>query len=693
MTVQNIRFKIQDGRGYNQLAFHGELKPGVYKLIAYTDWLKNFGQNFFFQRDIRIVSRNEIVKTDNLPAGITFFSEGGHLIQGVENHLVAVGPPATELVISDEGGTEINKIIMNTAGVGTFTLTPADGMKYFGARLGESERWPLPKVEHDGVVIELDHNAPANFKIAIPVGSGLRDKKLYAVLLSQGKILLKEEINMDQGKKFQLDLPARLKSEAYLQLFILDSNGTELAQRVFVQLPDQGVRVKLHVGEALQREDFTFAVNVFDEHNEAVESDMSVSVFQNGLFKHSQPVYDLYMSDIPGVMEWVNANAGQHENYLNDFLISKQWNRIDWKSIVNDKMPAINYPFQSQITIRGQVRSIKNNDPAPDSTHVISFLQGNAMGYDGYTKNGFFEIPLYFDFWDNDDVFYTASFKNRSMDNSHRITIVRDTLDIKSRWTSSEQAEDSKYGGYAIKRNLVKRSYSFFQNQKMAGSQIKSTNQILEDEFQGADQSVNAADFVVFPTMEDFLREVVGFVQIRKRGDERAIQLFYRYENSVTFYKNDPLYVIDGIMSKNTSLFLSINPADIISLKAINHPNKLAQAGELGENGIIFIESKKGDLSKRFNHNIFPITGLSRPVGFKQVIDPSQDAGPRKPDLRSTLYWNPSIKTDGKKSTEITLQTSDDAGPMKIVIQGITSEGKAFISEHVFNVELNSNRK
>ena len=53
-TVQQIRFRVKDGSSNNQIVFNKELKPGVYKLVAYTDWMKNFGETWFYQKRIQI---------------------------------------------------------------------------------------------------------------------------------------------------------------------------------------------------------------------------------------------------------------------------------------------------------------------------------------------------------------------------------------------------------------------------------------------------------------------------------------------------------------------------------------------------------------------------------------------------------------------------------------------------------------
>jgi hypothetical protein len=687
-TVQSIRFKIQDGRGHNQIIFNNNLAPGIYRMVAYTDWMKNFGMSTFFQRDLKIVSRKQITKKDLPSAHVEFYPEGGNLPQGVNNHVIVIGTPFLDLEIKD-GNATVGNVVLNAVGLGTLNLKPASNAKYYASR--GTERWDLPAVENEGIAIKLEKDGAWKLTLKVAKQSKYISKEIYVVGVTEGKIVMKDRIKIDQSESpFTVSIPSQKDTEGYMQIFVLDSEGVEIAQRVFVPSFENLLSVKLKLQPQIkQRENVSFSLGILDQTETLQESEMSITVFQSNLFNQSKSENYFYLSDIFGVSEWINSHEGAKEQ-LNDYLISKKWNRIDWESILKNKKVDILFPFQNQIKLKGSLSSIVNDSPAKDSTHVLSFLQENAIGYDGYTKNGVFEIPLFFDFWGDDKVFYTAEYNEKSIDNFYTFKPIRDSIDV-GRWNSGESAENSIYGDYAFKRNLINRSYFFFQSQQVIDMKPKSLNQTLEEEFQGADQSLNAKDYIVFPSMKDFIHEVVPFIQYREKKGKPSIRLFFRREKSVMFYKNDPLYIINGIMSKNTATFLDIKPEDLISIKIINSPNKLAQLGKLGENGVVFIESK-ANKNRALNQNIFPVTGLSRPV-LNANTNSARKVQVEKPDLRSTLYWNPSFKSSLNEYKELTFVASDDEGLMMMRIEGLTSNGKAFFLEKEFKVELNPNRK
>lgn len=690
-TVQRIRFKVVDGLGNNQLVIPTNIKPGMYRIVAFTDWMRNFGSEAFYQADVPIVSKFQVTTASSMEPAIEFFAEGGHLIESISNNVLVVGSPNKKLAIRDNLNNTSDTVILNNAGTGILSIRPEAGKRYTATSLLDNTKFPLPEVESDGIGLRIEAGTIWKANLSTNLNSKWIGKTLYVILLAEGNILFKRELILNGP--VSIELPISINSRVH-QLFIVDSKAKELAQRVFIPDLSNRVHVKFRLQEkSRQRENFTFAFGVEDESGKLLESNLSLTVFQEGLFKTTQDSMAYTLADLPSVARWATKFYKSYRPHLNDYLISEKWTRIDWESLGSDKAPAFNFPFNNQFKIKGSVLSKSDGKPAPDSTQVIAYLQKNAMGYEGYTKNGSFEIPLIFDFWDEDVVFFTLRKNAKCVDAQYSISIAEDTVDLKTSWNSKEMEEEDPYAAFALKRNIISKSFNFFAQNKAASVNSKSPNAVLEEEFQGADYVSNVGDYVVFPTMEDFLKEVVSFAQVRKKGADVSVRLYYRYEKSVTFYKQDPIYIIDGVMTSSTAKFLSIKPEDLLSIKIIYNPNKLSQLGSLGKYGIIFIESKKGNLFNKVNDNLFPVVGLSRSVWRPGRESIKTDSKAGIPDLRSTLYWNPELRSDLKGFNEVTFMTSDDAGLMRIKVQGITSEGKPFSAENSFTVELNSNRK
>ncbi len=83
--------------------------------------------------------------------------------------------------------------------------------------------------------------------------------------------------------------------------------------------------------------------------------------------------------------------------------------------------------------------------------------------------------------------------------------------------------------------------------------------------------------------------------------------------------------------------------------------------------------------------------GLSHPKAFYETTH-SDDTG-RVPDLRSTLYWKPIVGFSKTGRAEFNFFASDDIGPMKVQIRGLTKEGMTFQYEKEFTVTFNAGKQ
>jgi hypothetical protein len=689
-TKQRIKFKVQDGTGYNQLSLRNDLVPGEYKLVAYTEWMKNFNPQFFFQKKIQIVSRKEIwVKRSLQKDSVKFFPEGKHLIRDVQTTVAITGPPMANLLIKNNSDADIKKISLDSTGFGIFNFVPAVNEKYYAIEESKGSKWTLPSVEQDGIAISYDVD---KIQLKIPSKSKWENRSVFAVLIEKGKIILKRELAILEGKTIQVELPTR-GTQTSFQFYLLDEKGRALGERVIMSPARQNVNIKWTLPSIVaQRENVSMEVRIQDSSDESLPSEFTVSVLQDKFF-NKRHVTNPMLSDFPPLQERIERWGLFSDNFINDFLIT-QPGKISWSEVLSEKLPEMSRPFQDQIQFKGQILSKKSGVPPPDSTSVIVYLQRNMIGYEGFTKKGNFEIPFIFDFSGEDNIFCTIQNKSKILDEEFNVLVSMDSMKQSESWVSGEGDRSSAYGEYVFNKKMISNSYAFFNSKSNSSAQQnENPNKSFEDEFLGADYSISVKDYVMFPKMEDLLREVVPFVQYRKKGSEETIRLLFRTETSVKIYKNTPLFIIDGVMSRNTNLFLKMKPEEILVIKVLNNPSKLIQLGKLGENGVIFVESKKRNvMSQLSGQNIFSVVGLSSPIvpGSLGYVKSKAD---RTPDLRSTLYWNPRVKTSNSGKATLNFSASDDVGKMRILIQGITEDGQPFYAEKELEVGFQSAKK
>jgi hypothetical protein len=130
---------IDSGRGNGSFLLPSSIGSGSYLLRAYTNWMKNFGPNAFFEQAITIINPNKKpdVKSINNPDSIVvgFFPEGGQLVNGLDNNIAfkitdahGKGLKAKGIIVS--GKDTITTFETENFGMGRFSLYPQNGKSY-----------------------------------------------------------------------------------------------------------------------------------------------------------------------------------------------------------------------------------------------------------------------------------------------------------------------------------------------------------------------------------------------------------------------------------------------------------------------------------------------------------------------------------------------------------------------------------
>ena len=122
----------------------------------------------------------------------------------------------------------------------------------------------------------------------------------------------------------------------------------------------------------------------------------------------------------------------------------------------------------------------------------------------------------------------------------------------------------------------------------------------------------------------------------------------------------------------------SIMVNDIAEIDIIKGANSF---GAAGVNGVIVIYTKTGDSNYKKTPS-FHIQSIS-PLGYQQPIEfyaPKYDTPSRKaaskPDLHTTIHWQPVVQTDDKGNATFQFYTADEPASYTVIIEGLTNEGR-----------------
>jgi len=132
--VQQLKLLSLNGSSAGSISIPDSLASGNYLVRAYTNWMRNAGEEYFFHRIIRI-NKNEVPENNvskNKSLDIQFFPEGGELVNGIQSKVAfkAIGADGLGREINGkvrDGNTVVCEFKSNSLGMGVFHLTPQKG--------------------------------------------------------------------------------------------------------------------------------------------------------------------------------------------------------------------------------------------------------------------------------------------------------------------------------------------------------------------------------------------------------------------------------------------------------------------------------------------------------------------------------------------------------------------------------------
>lgn len=687
---------VKDGTGANQVAIPARLKAGIYSWVAYSDWMKNFDSSLYYKRDFLIVEENDLIPrekdNDHL---ISFFPEGGKLVADVSNRIVISGLYGLKSQrIVDEEGVQVADCIINNAGYGYSIIKPASMRRYYllGSYKDRELRIQLPSADYEGISMQLFlQQSPARIELRRPNNSKLQSDNLWMVISARSAIYFKVPVKFDNKELLSVQFDQNELPSGICYATIFNDRGEVVAERMFSANKRNELIVELNKDKSVynSREQVNLKLNLKNKLGNPVSGEFSVSVlnkkFSND-FAGPVSISNYLLSDTD-IGTAVNDLSTEE---LDLFLITRKNIRMHWDKIIKGNFPS-RHSFKRLIQYSGHAYNKDSGQPVPDSSRIVAYLQKNMMGYEAITrKDGSFDLAFLFDFPNEDEIFYTVENKRGKEINAQIKWEIDSVSPIKPELEMKNTGLPNAYAGYQSRNQFINRSYSFYKSSDELDklSDVLDPNLDFEDELSGADFTVKVDDYVVFPTMEELIREVIPSLQHRKVKGKSQVKVVLP---DGALPPDGPLYMIDGVMTRDTDYFLQLKPNDVITVKVVRAYNKLTRMGTLARNGIVLVHTKGMDhKSLLLENTILPVKGVNKTLTFKLRSHTDSNLT-RIPDFRATLYWNPAIKIDASGYAQINFPTSDDIGNYLIRIQGITTDGKPFEKLDSLRVQFNRN--
>ena len=188
---------LNKGLGQGDFHLNDTLAAGDYTIRAYTNWMRNFDEEFIFSKNIKLVD-DQLPENKNLPQltyrpSIEFFPEGGDLIANIESRVAFEisnsNSNSSKGKIFDQNDSLISSFQTSHQDMGAFKFTPKSGEKYYAILSDQSEKFELPVIKSSGFGLMITQDDDDIIvKVTPPLIAGSENHSAYLVAHTRGII-------------------------------------------------------------------------------------------------------------------------------------------------------------------------------------------------------------------------------------------------------------------------------------------------------------------------------------------------------------------------------------------------------------------------------------------------------------------------------------------------------------------------
>lgn len=696
--------KIMVGWGPGELKSYTLDQDGNVRLPSLR--MKSSGRN-----SLLIHYDSKLAEYIDIPAAkdvfeVSFFPEGGHLLAGTANVVgfkVLDGNGAGVDVkgrILDKRGNEIADFSTIYAGMGKFMFTPQAGEIYYAeCRMGDDspKRFTLPAVYDSGIGL---HTVIRGNKLYVSLRtSGEVKANGFIVIHVRGEVFF--EGQFQPGADY-MTFDASLLPEGVGHILLLDNNVdcNILSERLVYINGGDRTKVGFTLGKPHygRREFVECGVSLTDEYGNALTGDFSVSVTDDNDIKadYGDNIRTslLLTSDLRGYIEspgWYfdPENGVPAKEALDALMLTQGWRRYDMQRILKGDFYDAPGKFEATSSISGKVLRMMRHTGLPE-TEVLMMVPKHEFYMSAATDEDGRFVFSGFEFADTARIYTQAFAYNSSinvvleMDKVHEPVFSIYPVGAKLRTSAPAVNDEINY--------ISKSDEKYMLDNDGIRSILMDPIVIKADRMK---QKIEDNPYVP-RYVKDWMGNWYDEEYFKKWGIISLRDLLYRVpsvrvEDTNVFIRGGmgPVaflpparFVVDGVMMPRdfdwNMTFPNMSGVEFVTV-LMQHES--AMYGTNGAGGIILITHKAGSRNNppknTFHEASFMHQGYQSPIEFyspKYETDESRYDG--KKDLRTTLYWNPIVKSDKDGKAGFSFYTADNPVTYTVIIEGVTDDGR-----------------
>ncbi len=625
---------------------------------------------------------------------LQFFPEGGDLLVG------AAQTVAFKAIGTDGFGKDIEGNVYNDKdefvaviksmhkGMGGFDLKPEAGRRYHAVvtssdQVKKTVDLPVPKSK--GLALKVwQRDSVLTYSISVGDSTDISEG-LYLAVLSRGVPLLCSPLTRTVGR-----LPLNVLPEGVVQLVLMNAKNEIFSQRMcFIRKQERPeLNIETDKKSYIVRDRVGVSIDIAAEAGQELSGSFSVAVTddvqnaQDSVGQNNILSYLLLTSDLKGYIEdpafyFNNVNRGT-ERMLDLLMMTQGWTRFNLPEVIRGELPELPYYLEQGQAISGYVKNFWGKDAL--NAKLMVFSTNKIIETVDADSNGYFMLDG-ISFPDSTQFFVQA-------------------LSKKGRRTVELQVE---------KEQFLKPGINFPYNVESIQEEDDFYKKFVKDYYYENGIKIYVLDEAIVTrkqapkvySMYDFAATYgVDSAKLASMADLDMKQVFEsipgirvdEVEKTVTRLSRSLVFIVNDLQ-EDYDYVMTLRPVDLLNISYIDGAQAGVLIGDYAADGALVITTNPNfvNTKQRLNISVLSFLGYQKKAEFympKYEVDSVRQALAKVSDERSTIYWNPDVRTDNAGKAEFSFYTSDSYGPYTVIIEGVLNDGTVCRKERKIMLKL-----
>lgn len=379
--------ETNEGMSHGSLQIPSTAPQGKYMLRAYTNWMKNEPEDYFFYKPIYVeegisqklaAKDSSVVKTK---IDLQFFPESGALVNGTTQKVAFKAtnqnglPEEVQGHIYNDQNELVTRFASTHDGMGFFYLTPDDGSDYFALTDETNSMFKLPEERSEFYMTVDNLTDSSNVKIGFRTTNLRQHGELFLLAQSRGWLNYTIQIELEEESK-KIEIPKSILSDGIIHLTAFDKKGRPLAERLIYNEKEKNLNIQISTNPIQETKNkASVRLKVTDTSGNPVVGYFSLSALNTESLRTPLPQRNivshlLLTSDLKGYIHqpnyYFNTANKTRLKHLDLVMLTHGWTRFKWENLENKIAQEYQFPYDEGIDVAGQLFIRGRKKPVKD---------------------------------------------------------------------------------------------------------------------------------------------------------------------------------------------------------------------------------------------------------------------------------------------------------------------------------------